>query len=661
MKSANYSANGAFSGVFRSVVRRQLPGAIVAAAVCALASVIYSLYTGISCYSGESYITYNVQMWGVSVLFVIAVYCAVSIGVMYNAYFNRRGCDYHLALPYKRRHIYNANFLFGLISICFSIIVSVVVFALIIGIITDIRAQDHVSFMVDNVIYKQAVTLIAALLAGYSMCSMCAAISGKWLQYAAFSLVGIVSVPIMLVGIAMGINSVWGVMIDIYKFSSITPFGVLVMLFRDTTDSSFIFMTAVSLAEFVLMYIAGLIAFKRRKAEIAESGYGDSVLKYILMVVFVVSGFLYFGIQKNILATLVINIIVAFICAFLFSMMQIERKKVFTKKSGIVFGVTTAVCIVFVFSIYFSNSSSFVKYVPKAEEVENVTVIERDDYSLYENDPLWYIVGVLSGPVSETDRAEFTEPQNIQAVVDFHNLVVSNKVMNYTQRDRDDEFNAVTEAATLASVNTEEAVTEPYEDEINSSLSFDLEYKLKDGRTIKRSYIIQYNLWDEYLNFMKSEEAITQHKPYSLSADDIMYVETIMYYTTINETDDTETAVDDKYYVTPPEKWEEMRDILVQDKMSETNNEFYYDILNGGYMTVYVLDEELPEEQKEYIKNMTPEERRDYAGKANGFMLMYPDKYPVYPFNAYDVNISVQDEKTIQYFESEDMQQYIVE
>lgn len=353
MKSANYSAKGAFSGVFKSVVRRQLPGAIVVAAVCALASVIYSLYAGISCYSGESYITYEVQMWGISVLFFISVYCAVSIGVMYNAYFNRRGCDYQLALPYKRSHIYNANFLFGLIAICFSIIVSVALFAFILGIFTDIRAQDHVSFMVDNVIYKQAITIISSLLAGYSMCSMCAAISGKWLQYAAFSLVGIVSVPIMLVGIAMGINSVWGVMIDIYKFSSITPFGVLVMLFRDNTDSSFIFMTAVCLAEFILMYIAGLLAFKRRKAEIAESGYGDSVIKYILMVVFVVSGFLYFGIQKNIFATLIIDVILAFVCAFAFSMMQIRRKKVFTKKSGIVFGVTTAVCIVFVFSIYF--------------------------------------------------------------------------------------------------------------------------------------------------------------------------------------------------------------------------------------------------------------------------------------------------------------------
>lgn len=658
MKSANYSANGAFSGVFRSVVRRQLPGAIVAAAVCALTSVIYSVYTGISCYSGESYITYNVQMWGISVLFVIAVYCTVSIGVMYNAYFNRRGCDYHLALPYKRSHIYNANFLFGLISICFSIIVSVVVFALIIGIITDIRAQDHVSFMVDDVIYKQAITLIAALLAGYSMCSMCAAISGKWLQYAAFSLVGIVSVPIMLVGIAMGINSVWGVMIDIYKFSSITPFGVLVMLFRDTTDSSFIFMTAVSLAEFILMYIAGLVAFKRRKAEIAESGYGDSVLKYILMVVFVVSGFLYFGIQKNILATLVINIIVAFVCAFLFSMMQIERKKVFTKKSGIVFGVTTAVCIVFVFSIYFSNSSSFVKYVPKAEEVESVTVIERDDYSLYENDPLWYIVGVLSGPVSETDRAEFTEPQNIQAVVDFHNLVVSDKVMNYTLKDRERDLYSVQETTTVPA-DTDEAITEPYSEDITSSLSFDLIYKLKNGTTVKRSYIIQYNLWNEYLKFMKSEEAITQHKPYSLSADDVMYVETILY--SVNETDDMENTEGDKYYVTPPEKWDEMRDTLIQDKLNETNAEFYYDILNDGYMTVYVLNDELPEEQKEYIRNMTPEERRDFAAKANGYMLSDPDEYPVFPFNAYDVIINEQDEKTIQYFESEDMQQYIIE
>lgn len=658
MKSANYSAKGAFSGVFRSVVRRQLPGAIVAAAVCALASVIYSLYAGISCYSGESYITYEVQMWGISVLFFISVYCAVSIGVMYNAYFNRRGCDYQLALPYKRSHIFNANFLFGLIAICFSIIVSVALFAFILGIFTDIRAQDHVTFLVDSIVYKQAVTLIAALLAGYSMCSMCAAISGKWLQYAAFSLVGTVSVPIMLVGIAMGINSVWGVMIDIYKFSSITPFGVLVMLFRDNTDSSFIFMTAVCLTEFILMYIAGLLAFKRRKAEIAESGYGDSVIKYILMVVFVVSGFLYFGIQKNIFATLIIDVILAFVCAFAFSMMQIRRKKVFTKKSGIVFGVTTAVCIVFVFSIYFSNSSSFVKYVPKAEEVESVTIIERDDYSLYKNDLLWYVVGVLYGPVSETDRAVLNEPQNIQAVIDFHNLVVSDKVMNYTLRDRERDLYSAQEATTVPA-DTDEAVTEPYSEDITSSLSFDLVYKLKNGTTVKRSYIIQYNLWNEYFKFMKSEEAISQDEPYSLSADDVMYVETTLY--TGNEADEMTGDVDYDYYVTPPEKWDEMRDTLIQDKLNETNAEFYYEISNDGYMTVYTLNDNISDEQKEYIRNMTPQQRRDYAANVNSYMLSDPEEYPVFPFNSYDVVINEQDERFIKLLKSDDMRQYIIE
>ena len=50
-----YTSKGAFSGVFRSVVRRQLPGAIVVAAVCALASVIYSLYVGIDVYKRQAY------------------------------------------------------------------------------------------------------------------------------------------------------------------------------------------------------------------------------------------------------------------------------------------------------------------------------------------------------------------------------------------------------------------------------------------------------------------------------------------------------------------------------------------------------------------------------------------------------------------------------
>lgn len=658
MKSADYSAKGAFLSVFKSVARRQLPGAAVIVAVCALVSVIYSAYCGISCYSGESYITYEVQMWGLSVLFAIAVYCAVSIGVMYNAYFSRRGCDYQLALPYKRSQIYNANFLFGFISICVSIIVSVALFALVTGIFTDVKAHDHLLFLVDSVVYKQAVTAIAALLSGYSLCSMCAAVSGKWLQYAAFCLVGIISVPIMLIGIAMGINSVWGVMLDVYMFSGVTPFGVLIMLLRDTTDSLFIFMTAVSLAEFILMYFAGLIAFKRRKAEIAESGYGDSVIKYILMVIFTVSGFLYFGIQKNVLVTIVIGVIVAFVCAFLFSILQIQRKKVFTKKSGIVFGVTAAVCVVFALSVHFSNSSSFVKYVPKVDEVESVTVIEHDDYSQYENDPAWYLIGILSGPVSEYDRAVFTEPQNIQAVVDFHNLVVSDKVMNYTLSDRERELYSVQETTTVPA-DKDEAVTEPYNDDITSSLSFDLVYKLKNGTTVKRSYIIQYNLWNEYMKFMKSEEAITQDKPYSLSADDVMYVETIFY--SEDPTVDISGDVDYNYYVIPPEKWEEMRNALIQDKLNEPNGEFYYGGSGNCYMTVYTLDDSIPDEQKEYIRNMTPAERRDYAAKVNGYMLSDPEKYPVFPFNAYDVNVSDLDQKTIKLLESSEMQQYIIE
>lgn len=78
-------------------------------------------------------------------------------------------------------------------------------------------------------------------------------------------------------------------------------------------------------------------------------------------------------------------------------------------------------------------------------------------------------------------------------------------------------------------------------------------------------------------------------------------------------------------------------------------------------MTVYVLADELPQEQKDYIRNMTLLERRDYAGNASSLMLRDPDKYPVYPFVEYNIIISVQDERTIQYFESEDMQQYIVE
>ena len=309
MKSTNYSVKGAFSAAFTATARRQLPGALIAAAVSAIVSVIYALFYCTGYYGYDNDISYGVMMWGSAVLFIAAVYSAISVGVMFNAYFSRRACDYHFAMPFKRSHLYHANFLFGLTAIALLIAVSVAVFSATAGIISAANPEGKVTYIILTAeVLKPLLTLLASLLAGYSACTMCAAVSGKWLQYAVLVFICIFSVPVLLIGIASRINSVWGVMVSLFDFASITPVGVAAMLLKEPADGMCIFMSVVALAECLGMYLAGLLSFKRRKAEIAESGQGGSLIKYLLMALFVASGFLYFGASENLLVTIVTGV-----------------------------------------------------------------------------------------------------------------------------------------------------------------------------------------------------------------------------------------------------------------------------------------------------------------------------------------------------------------
>lgn len=665
MKSTNYSVKGAFNAVFKATLRRQLPGAAVVAVICACISVVSALLYCDDSSVMEQDISYGVFTWGLSVLFVIAVYCAVSVGVMYNSYFSRRACDYHFALPYKRSHIYNSNFLFGILAIAFAILFSAGVFAAVVGVIETVYNNTHfttLSFTVEyGLVIKPLVTLLAALLAGYSACSMSAAVAGKWLQYAFFCFICIISTPIMLIGIASRINVVWGLMVDIFKFSSITPAGVAAMILREPSDNMYIFMTVVSLAEFAGMYIAGLLSFKHRKAEIAENGQGGTFIKYILMAVFVISGFAYFSASENFFATAVTGVIAAFICAALFSAGQVRRKKIFTKQTGILFGAVTGVCLVLTACAYFANSSSYVKYVPKAENVQSVTVTEYDNFSGYTNEILWYVMELLNGESAVVTEATLTDPQNIQTVIDFHTLAVSDEVMNYTLGDRVSDLVGDTLEATTAvsdGINTVDEATTSANEDITDNLSCTLEYKLKDGSTVKRSYTIEYDLWHEFLAIFKTQEAIMQQEPFSFDINDIMYVEGVIY--SYEEMEDGSYATTDGLYVISPEEWAEVRDVLAQERISESDYDFKYGYGGAGYFTINTLDPDVPEDQKEFMRGMTPLERYDYVADYNRKMLQDPQTYPLYPVNSYNVDIHLDDKNTVYLMQSPEMQNYRV-
>lgn len=655
MKSANYSVNSAFSAAFRMVFRRQLPGALIAAVVCSVISVIYALFYCTGYYGEGNDISYGVRMWGFAVIFVASVYCAVSVGVMFNAYFTRRSCDYHFAMPYKRSHIYNANFLFGLMAIAFMIAVSATVFAVTTGIISVSGNQGSVTFTISTVeVLKPLLTVLASLLAGYSACVMCASVSGKWLQYAALLFICIFSVPVLLIGIASRINYIWGVIVSLFDFSSITPFGVVSMMLMEPSDGMYVFMSSVALVEFAGMYVAGLLSFKHRKAEIAESGQGGSAVKYLLMALFVASGFLYFSVSRNLLITIVTGVITAFICAVLFSSVQVRRKKIFTKPTGILFAVVTCLCVVFTVSVYFSNSLSYVKYVPKAQDVESVTVTEYGFQETYNNVSLSYIMEILDGSNSVYRQTTLSEPENINAVIDFHTSAVSDEVINYVpDTDENDEnidadYSTDEETTAVLSSNSvsDSAVIEE-DDPIGGAINCSIEYKLKNGLTVYRAYSIEYDLWHQFIAIFKNKEAVMQQDGFSEDINDVMCVEVSVYQ---NLSDDLNQTYADQgliSYVLPADKWENIRGVLAEERLNEEDSVFYYESSTGASLTVYYINPNLSEDQKEWIRSMTPEERYNYVSYQWSDSFADYNDYGMEPILSRGVYVTVQDKSTM--------------
>lgn len=680
MKSTDYSAKSAFPAAFKTVFRRQLPSALILAVICCLVSAAFALYS-ITDYSYAEYdITYEVQFWGITVFSVLFWYCAISVAVMYKGLFSRRACDYHLSLPMKRENIFNSNFLFGILSVLFAILVSVGTFAAVHKSYSSIVAPDVVYTVDIKTVTVQFFCVFAALLAIYSAFHMCASASGKWIQYGMFCVICAVSAPVLFAGIAVQINSIWGFSVDAFDFASVTPFGAVAKMFVVSENSDYLFMTIVSVVEFIAMYFAGLLSFKHRKAEIAESGQGGSAVKYVLMAVFVGAGYMYFGSGESFIASVILGLIAALVCAAMFAPVHVHSKKLFNKKTGAVFGVTAGICLIITCCAYFINTTSYVRYVPKIDEVESVTVTEYDPWSQYGTDSFLDLTTFIWGIPQEYDVATLTQEQDIQKVIDFHTDAVSDRVMGYgfsdylsetvsELADSVSEENAAANSDGEVAAQIQETTTldDTYETEYGEEqfdgmpINCKIEYKLKDGSIVKRSYSIQYDLWEEFVAIFQNEEAIMQTEPYSLEEDDIMFIEANVYSTEVSEEDADYTYGTDDYYVFVPEMWGELRDLAVQDKLNEAYYDFYFEFYDSGYISVYTLNEDLPQEQKEKILNMTPFERYEYSNQVNNLMYDESGEYEEYPFTSYDVPIILSDENLLNYMSQPEMQRYIVE
>ena len=187
---------------------------------------------------------------------------------------------------------------------------------------------------------------------------------------------------------------------------------------------------------------------------------------------------------------------------------------------------------------------------------------------------------------------------------------------------------------------------------IGDRIDCSLAYKLKNGRTVYRSYAIKspdYDLWHQFLAAFKNKEAVMQEDAFAVDINDVLYVETTVYQIVTGE---EETYVADQSYVLPAAEWKQIRDVLAEDRTKEEDDVFYYGSATGATLTVCCINPELPEEQKAQLRAMTPKEKYDYVSLAGSDMLSDSKKFPVYPEVGYNVYITVQDENAMHLLQS---------
>lgn len=653
MRSTNYSAKGNFSAAFKATARRRLPGMIIITVICGLVSAVGAfvqlsdyMYYGDTLYLED--IVYSAQLWAAAITLILAVYLFVITCDMFAPYFKRRQCDYHLALPVTRADIYNSNFLFGLLSIIPAAAASCVLYMGTLRAGLAALNRTVVSDSEQSCVF-QFLCMPAALLAAYAAFHMSAAVAGEKTQYFLYCLVCLESAPVLFMGFAEQLNIIWGLYADAMKAAVFTPAGAFIDIFSDSEvrDSHFCWVMIIMLAEAAAMYAAGLLEFKRRKAETAESGMEPCAVKYIFMAVFTGAGYMYLATMRSVALSMLLGVLGVFICAAIFAPLNFHRKKLFNKKTGALFGAVAAFCLAFTGCACIVNASGYVRYTPAVADVQSVTVKNYDSWSDYSMDTALF--GLLDSAVADRrtvmNEATLSQPENIESVIAFHIAAVSDEARRYSFSDYvgDVIYDAIGESE-----------TEEYDPFAYETINCRIEYTLKDGSTVTRTYSIQYDLWNKYIPIFRNEEALLQQEPYSYTdEEEIMF----LYVNGYSETED-EYAYEDvyieEYYVLPPEMWQQIRDAAVQDKLEENDSDFYMGYDSLSYISVYTINPQLPQAEQEKIRAMTPYERNQYDDAYWSSV----DATGPEPFLSADITLNPGNERLLSILSSEDCEQY---
>lgn len=659
------SEKSKLGNVLKMNFRRYLPGFLVALGGCLIVSVVAAFIEYGFALSDvkiqTSFVRYGVtdafQNCFTVTFFLVLLYDIIAPAHYFSEIYSKRACDSYFAAPIKRADRFNAAFIMGaVVNIAAPLLPAATFFAFKFG-----GMPDKFEFSIDTVLVNRyTVFAVAALLSVWAVFMLCAVIAGRLVQYLVLCGISSSFVLISVLGVASRLNLVWGIKADLNAVASITPIGALFSGINtvETTYRALKICIPVSIVTVVLFYVAGLLAFKRRSSEVAESTLSGKIVPYAFLAFFAFGGFVFFQASQSFLKTAAVGIAAAVVNGLIFC--AVFYKKAYTKQGAISVGATVAVGLVLLAFSYFPPEKSFVSYVPEAGDVKSA-VLEVKNYSHGDAVPLVQYIGnvLYTGYSNEDNSYTITEPENIEKLVALHEKTVSDEARKKT-------------AAYYRSLENEDVDYVDYDD-LNSddgTIGFAVKYTLKNGKTVTRRYEVASSvIIDEYVAAVQNKEVLNQT---SLSEESFknIYFSYFSYYQndelgiyeeTEGETVNLSSAYHDSYNnQLTAEQAEKLRELLIEDRLNETKYEFietqgelfsmippYYRQVTPaleGVLCNYKFSPEVSEEKRSELMAVAEEKRsgiiRSYeAGEQDcmdesGCYLFESKSYEILPYDS---------------------------
>lgn len=602
------SWNNKFLAVFSNIAKRNIALFIITALIdfLAMTFISYNYSWGMA---GD-----NCNLIAIIVLILTSIMAFISTIISNKEVFKRKEADLFYSLPIKKETYFCASFLNSVLSSAFIHVFSLLSLMGITKLFETIAENSTSNWtyelnMDTNLIALMLLISFVVSVFYISIMNFCFSLSGKIIHFIFYVLIMFLSSAVINIGVSVILNNVYGLAFNGFRFSYICPIKTIDLINQGVSFLD----VGVILVLSLVIFVCGLIVFKRRDASVCENVTKEKLaLMFIMILATITIPFISFSFlgEKNQYINYIVAAVFCIIVPILVSLFL--YKKIDKKKTVITIVLSLVLTVGFSLLTIFVPKISFENYVPAVEDVES---IEFSSYGMF-YDSLRSILGTSNSYDKKGNTAIVKEDEAKKKIINLHKKAVSEKIKNI-------------EAGFYYQKYT-----------------FEVKYNLKNGKKKVRRYSVplravgyegteferiieeqgEFPVLDEYCGVVKDDEILKQNSIFRFNEEDVlaMFVEVTSYNDEMIYDDltgmgySTDEISSNKYLIKDKNEIAKYESILFEDIKNRDDittldsNGYKIEIDVKGYVKVYAFNEKASQEkykkEKDKILSLSDED-----------------------------------------------------